>query len=53
VAQGAKPLNAAILGTYIHGLAGDLAKNIFGEHGLIASDVTANIPAAIRNTLSK
>ncbi len=53
VAQGAKPLKAAILGTYIHGLAGDLARDIMGEHGLIASDVTANIPAAIRKTISK
>ena len=36
VAQGAKPLNAAVLGTYIQGLAGDLARDILGEHGMIA-----------------
>lgn len=37
--QGYKPEMAAKLGVYIHGLAGDLAKVEFGEHGLIAGDL--------------
>jgi ADP-dependent NAD(P)H-hydrate dehydratase len=31
--------DAATLGTYLHGLAGDLARNKLGEVGLIASDL--------------
>ncbi len=40
--------DAARLGAYLHGLAGDLAANDVGEVGLIASDLAARIPQAIR-----
>lgn len=40
--------DAARLGAYLHGLAGDLAANEVGQVGLIASDVVARIPQAIR-----
>ncbi|MEI7905345.1 MAG: NAD(P)H-hydrate dehydratase, partial [Candidatus Firestonebacteria bacterium] len=49
IAQGLEPLNAALLGVYIHGLAGDLARDEKGEHGLIASDLIEKIPSAILN----
>jgi NAD(P)H-hydrate epimerase len=39
LAQGYKPENAALLGVYLHGLAGDLAKKTLGEESLIASDI--------------
>ncbi len=39
LAQGYKPKHAALLGVYLHGLAGDLAKEEFGEESLIASDI--------------
>jgi NAD(P)H-hydrate epimerase len=40
---------AVVAGVYIHGLAGDLSAKKVGERGLIASDVIANIPEAIKN----
>ena len=42
------PFDAARLGVYLHGLAGDLAANERGEIGLIASDLVDRIPQAIR-----
>ncbi|HHV27133.1 MAG TPA: NAD(P)H-hydrate dehydratase [Tissierellia bacterium] len=47
IGQGIGVYESAILGTYIHGLAGDLAKNEKGEYGLIAEDILENIPYAI------
>ncbi|MDR0852179.1 MAG: NAD(P)H-hydrate dehydratase [Clostridiales Family XIII bacterium] len=46
--QGLSPANVAKAGVYIHGLAGDLAKQEKGEYGLIAGDITEAIPAAIK-----
>ena len=40
--------DAARLGVYLHGLAGDLAAGARGTVGLIASDVIDTIPLAIR-----
>lgn len=40
--------DAARLGVYLHGLAGDLAAKERGEIGLIASDLVDKIPLAIR-----
>ena len=40
--------DAARLGVYLHGLAGDLAAAEHGEIGLIASDLADRIPQAIR-----
>ena len=37
--QGYEPQMAAKIGVYVHGLAGDLAKEDLGEHGLIAGDI--------------
>ncbi len=44
------PENAAILSTYLHGLAGDLASEKKGEEGMIASDIIDFLPAAIMKT---
>jgi ADP-dependent NAD(P)H-hydrate dehydratase / NAD(P)H-hydrate epimerase len=46
--QGLKPLNASILGVYMHGLAGDIAAYEKGEHSLIASDIIDSISAAFK-----
>jgi len=40
--------DAAQLGVYLHGLAGDLASNERGKVGLLASDLLDKIPLAIR-----
>lgn len=39
---------AAIIGVYIHGMAGDIAKKIKTEPGMIAGDIVENLPTAIK-----
>ncbi len=46
LAQGLGPLEAAVLGVYAHGLAGDIAAARYGETGLIAGDVLDSVPEA-------
>lgn len=50
-AQGCTPYNSAVLGVYLHGLAGDIAAAEKGVHGLIASDLCGALPAAFLETL--
>ena len=45
--QGAPPLEAAKLGAYLHGLAGDVAVESLGEASLVASDILNFLPEAI------
>lgn len=42
------PLDAALLGVYLHGLAGDEAAMGIGQEALIASDIIDHIPAAYK-----
>jgi NAD(P)H-hydrate epimerase len=44
------PFEAAQLGVYVHGLAGDLARDQIGEVSLIASDLLDFLPAALRQS---
>jgi NAD(P)H-hydrate epimerase len=44
LAQGCQPLVAALLGTFLHGLAGDLAAETLGPRSLVASDIVAALP---------
>jgi NAD(P)H-hydrate epimerase len=46
--QGLSPFDAAHLGTYLHGLAGDLAAAELGQVSLIARDLLDYLPAAFR-----
>lgn len=47
LAQGLAATEAAALGAYIHGLAGDLAAESVGSAGMIAGDVMELVPDAI------
>lgn len=46
LAQGYDTDAAARIGTYVHGLAGDIAQSKQGTIGLIASDIIDSLPAA-------
>jgi NAD(P)H-hydrate epimerase len=48
-ARAMSPLAAAILGVFLHGLAGDLAAAQLGPWGILASEVADRIPAAVRS----
>ena len=47
IAQGVDSEEAAALGCYLHGLAGDVAARRLGMRGLIAGDIVRALPAAI------
>ena len=48
LAQGLAPFEAAICGAFLHGLAGELARRDIGDAGVVAGDLLARLPAAIR-----
>jgi NAD(P)H-hydrate epimerase len=49
LAQKLEPFAAAQLGVYIHGRAGDHVASELGETGMIASDLLAALPLALRD----
>ena len=53
LAQGLSLADAARLGVYIHGLAGDMVADKKTEYGMIASDVLEAIPEATQSLLNK
>jgi NAD(P)H-hydrate epimerase len=46
IAQGLSDLDAAVLGVYVHGLAGDIAAKKIGQVSLMATDITDNLGEA-------
>jgi hydroxyethylthiazole kinase-like uncharacterized protein yjeF len=42
--------DAVIAAVYLHGLAGDVARETMGEHSLIATDLLTSLPEAFRRT---
>ena len=46
LAQGCRPFDAAVAGTYWHGRAGDLLRAEQGDVGTLASDLLSTLPAA-------
>ena len=48
MAQKVSAFDAAVLGVYLHGLAGDITAESIGMHGLMAGDVLNNVPKAIK-----
>lgn len=43
-------LEAVIAAVYLHGLAGDIARDIFGEQSVVATDLVKTLPEAMRRT---
>jgi len=48
LSQGLAPALAAVVGVYLHGLAGDLACEQLGPEAMIATDLMEKLPEAIR-----
>jgi NAD(P)H-hydrate epimerase len=46
-AQGLAPYEAALVGAYLHGLAGELARDALGDAGVVAGDLMGLLPMAI------
>lgn len=46
LAQGLSAPNAARVGVYLHGMAGDIVRDRLGDAGLLASDLTEALPLA-------
>lgn len=44
--RGLEPFAAAVVGVFLHGLAGDIATERFGVNGILAGDVLDNVPEA-------
>lgn len=51
IAQGVTPSEAAILGVYIHGLAGDILAEEKGQRGHLAGDVADALPLALKEII--
>lgn len=51
IGQGLVPEDAAKVGVYLHGLAGDIGVQRLGEYGLIAGDIADMTALAIKKTL--
>lgn len=49
LAQGYIPLQASLLGVYLHGLAGDIAAKANTEHSMLPSDIISNLGDAFRS----
>lgn len=48
IAQGLEPLTSAMLGVYIHGLAGDIGSEKKGNYSLMASDIIDALPHVLK-----
>ncbi|MEM7803154.1 MAG: ADP/ATP-dependent (S)-NAD(P)H-hydrate dehydratase, partial [Chloroflexota bacterium] len=46
--QGVSPLKGTVVAGYLHGLAGEVAAQSFGDRGLLASELIDYLPEAIK-----
>lgn len=49
LSQGVVPEDAAALGVYLHGLAGEALRQEIGETGILASDLLPRLPVVVRD----
>ncbi len=50
---GVDPFDAASAGAYMHGLAGDIAAEIYGQWGMTAAEIAEALPAAFKEVVGK
>lgn len=46
--QGLSPVRAAALGAYIHGKAGDLCRDLYGEYSMLPTDMIEALPLILK-----
>jgi NAD(P)H-hydrate epimerase len=49
LAQGVEPFEAACLGVYLHGAAGEVLREEYGTAGLLASEIAARLPRVVKD----
>lgn len=52
ISQGYRPEVSALIGAYVHGLAGEMAAEEQGEYGVTAGDIAANVGKAIKHIMT-
>lgn len=52
MAQNYPPEHATLMAVFIHGVAGEMAAELHGEYGVIASDIADNVGRAIKEMLA-
>lgn len=53
IGRGIEPKEAARVGCYIHGRAGDLAEADLGDYGMMARDLVSRLPIAIKEIVEE
>ncbi len=53
LSQNVKPLDAALLSVFLHGLSGDIASDDLTKYSVLASDVIEYIPFALQEIIEK
>ena len=49
LAQGMEPFQAACLGVYLHGAAGESLREELGDAGLLAGEIAARLPRVVKD----
>ena len=53
IGQAYEPVNAAVFGTYLHGISGDIAAEEMGYESVMASDIAKNTGRAIKDIFTR